>query len=78
MKCRFKQVIWNIVVTDACQSEISLLLTLANSILVSISDFLGPLMPELNPSAQHCLTQIFTEDFASWTVQFVNIRVKNQ
>jgi hypothetical protein len=37
-----------------------------------------PLMPELNPSAQRCLTRFYTGDFASWTVHFVNICVKNQ
>jgi hypothetical protein len=36
------------------------------------------LTPELNPSAQRCLTRFFTGDFASWTVHFVNICVKNQ
>jgi hypothetical protein len=36
------------------------------------------LTPELNPSAQRCLTWFFTGDFASWTVHFVNICVKNQ
>jgi hypothetical protein len=35
-------------------------------------------MPELNPSAQRCLTRFFTGDFASWTVYFVNVCVKNQ
>jgi hypothetical protein len=38
----------------------------------------NPLKPELNPSAQRCLTGFFTGDFASWTVHFVNICVKNQ
>jgi hypothetical protein len=36
------------------------------------------LTPELNPSAQRCLTRILAGDFASWTVHFVNICVKNQ
>jgi hypothetical protein len=36
------------------------------------------LKPELNPSAQRCLTRFFTGDFASRTVNFVNICVKNQ
>jgi hypothetical protein len=36
------------------------------------------LTPELNPSAQRCLKRRFTVDFASWTVHFVNICVKNQ
>jgi hypothetical protein len=39
---------------------------------------INPLTPELNPSAQRCLTRFFTGDFASWTVHFVNICVKNQ
>jgi hypothetical protein len=39
---------------------------------------LNPLTPESNPSAQRCLTRYFTGDFASWTVHFVNICVKNQ
>jgi hypothetical protein len=39
---------------------------------------INPLMPELNPSALCCLTRFFTGDFASWTVNFVNICVKNQ
>jgi hypothetical protein len=38
---------------------------------------LNPLTPELNSSAQRCLTRFFTGDFASWTVHFVNICVKN-
>jgi hypothetical protein len=32
----------------------------------------------VHPSAQHCLTRFFTEDFASSTVHFVNICMKNQ
>jgi hypothetical protein len=38
----------------------------------------NPLTPELNPSAQRCLTRFFTGDFTSWTVHFFNICVKNQ
>jgi hypothetical protein len=38
----------------------------------------NPLKPELNPSAQRCLTRFFTGDFVSWTVHFVNIRTKKQ
>jgi hypothetical protein len=38
----------------------------------------NPLTPELNPSAQRCLTIFFTGDFASWTVHFVNVCVKSQ
>jgi hypothetical protein len=37
-----------------------------------------PLTPELNPSAQRCLTRFFTGDFAYWTVHFVNMCVKTQ
>jgi hypothetical protein len=33
-------------------------------------------MPELIPSAQHCLTRFNTGDFASQTVHLVNICVK--
>jgi hypothetical protein len=42
------------------------------------SDYIviNPLTPELNPSAQRCLTRYFTGDFASWTVHFINICVK--
>jgi hypothetical protein len=39
---------------------------------------ISPLTPVLNPSAQGCLTRFFTGDFASWTVHFFNIWVKNQ
>jgi hypothetical protein len=39
---------------------------------------INPLMPELNPSAQHCLTRFFTGNFASWTMHFFNKCVKNQ
>jgi hypothetical protein len=38
----------------------------------------NPLTPELNPSAQRCLTRFFTGDFVSSTVHFVNVSVKNQ
>jgi hypothetical protein len=40
------------------------------------SYFIDPLTQELYPSAQRCLTRFVTGDFASWTVHFVNIRVK--
>jgi hypothetical protein len=33
---------------------------------------------ELNPSVQHCLTRFCIGDFASWTVHFINICMKNQ
>jgi hypothetical protein len=35
-------------------------------------------MPELNSSRNTALRDFFTEDFASWTVHFVNICVRNQ
>jgi hypothetical protein len=35
------------------------------------------LTPELNPSIQCCLARFSTGDFASWTVHFINICVKN-
>jgi hypothetical protein len=37
-----------------------------------------PLKPELNPSAQRCLTRNFLGDFASLTVHFINMCVENQ
>jgi hypothetical protein len=37
-----------------------------------------PLTLELNPSAQRCLMRFFTRDFASLTVHFVNICMKNK
>jgi hypothetical protein len=39
---------------------------------------LNPLMPELNSSTQRCLTRFLRGNFASWTVHFVNICVKNR
>jgi hypothetical protein len=36
----------------------------------------NPLTPELNPSAQRCLTRFFTSAFAHRTLHFVNICVK--
>jgi hypothetical protein len=39
---------------------------------------LNPLTPELNPSAQRCLTGFFIGDFASSTMHFLNICVKNK
>jgi hypothetical protein len=40
--------------------------------------FINPKMSELNPSAQRCLTIIFTGNLAPWTVHFVKTCVKNQ
>jgi hypothetical protein len=39
---------------------------------------INPSTPELNPSAQRCLMRFFKGDFASWTVHFVNVCMKNQ
>jgi hypothetical protein len=39
---------------------------------------INPLIQELNPSAQRCLTRFFTGNFAFRDFNFVNIRVKNQ
>jgi hypothetical protein len=36
------------------------------------------LTPELNPSTQRCLKRFINWSFASWTVYFVNMCVKNQ
>jgi hypothetical protein len=49
-----------------------------NSLFIPNVTVLNPLTPELNPSAQRCLTRFFTWDFVSWTAHFVNICVKNQ
>jgi hypothetical protein len=40
--------------------------------------YISPLTPELNRSAQRCMTRFFTGDFASWTMHFLHICVKNQ
>jgi hypothetical protein len=48
------------------------------AIIASFHVVINPLTPELNPSAQRCLTRFFTGDFASWIVHFVNIWAKNQ
>jgi hypothetical protein len=39
---------------------------------------INPLTPKLNPSAQCCLTRLFTGDFAFLTMHFLNICVINQ
>jgi hypothetical protein len=46
--------------------------------MTQIPGLFNPLTPELNPSAQRCLTRLFTGDFSSRTVHFVNVCVKNQ
>jgi hypothetical protein len=38
---------------------------LASKGLKSEKNKVNPLMPELNPSAQHCLLRFFTGDFSS-------------
>jgi hypothetical protein len=60
--CKRQDITWNYVTTTYH--------------ILSNSFFINPLTPELNPSAQRCLTRSFTADFASWTVHFVNICVK--
>jgi hypothetical protein len=40
--------------------------------------YLNFLTPELNPSPQRYLTRFFTGNFASWTVHFFNVCVKNE
>jgi hypothetical protein len=42
------------------QSEINVVTDLQKK-----CSFFNPLTPELNPSAQRCLTKVFTGDFAS-------------
>jgi hypothetical protein len=49
-----------------------------SNVAPAANKIVNPLTPELNPSAPRCLTRYFTVDFASWTVHFVNICVKNQ
>jgi hypothetical protein len=46
--------------------------------IYGLNKVINALTPELNTSAQRCLTRFFTGDFAYWTVHFVNIWVKNQ
>jgi hypothetical protein len=47
--------------------------------VISIDNlYINPLTLELSPSAQRCLARFFTGNFASSTVNFVNICVKNQ
>jgi hypothetical protein len=45
---------------------------------VIVSYQVNTLKPELNPSAQRYVTRFFAGEFASWTVNFVFICVKNQ
>jgi hypothetical protein len=46
--------------------------------VIQNSSGFNSLTPELNPSAQRCLTRFATGDYASWNVHFVNVCVKNQ
>jgi hypothetical protein len=39
---------------------------------------INPLMPELNPSAQRCLTRCFIGDFASSILHFVNTYMREK
>jgi hypothetical protein len=58
------------------REEVSI--TVVALLLLQYYWFIKLLTPELNPSAQICLTRFFTGKFASWTVHFFNICVKNQ
>jgi hypothetical protein len=49
-----------------------------NNTALNATQSVNSLTPELNPSAQRCLTRFFTGDFVSLTVHFVNVCVKNQ
>jgi hypothetical protein len=50
-----------------------------NTVIINdVQRVFNSLMPELNPSAQRWLTRFFTRDFASWTLHFVNVCLKNQ
>jgi hypothetical protein len=49
-----------------------------NNISVACEITFNPLTPELNPSAQRRLMKFFSGDFASGTVHFINICVKNE
>jgi hypothetical protein len=42
------------------------------------SEYINPLTPELDLSAQRCMTRFFTGNFDSWTVHSFNICMKNQ
>jgi hypothetical protein len=41
------------------------------------TDVINPLAQELNPSAQRCLSRLFTGDFAFLAVNFFDTCVKN-
>jgi hypothetical protein len=43
-----------------------------------MDEYLNPLTLEINPSGQRCLMRFFTGDFASCTMHFVDICMKNQ
>jgi hypothetical protein len=65
--------------SDTCprQWPFNFLRRQTRDVLHYVLRLLNPLTPELNPSAQRCLTRFLTGDFASWTEHFVNICVKN-
>jgi hypothetical protein len=60
------------------QCVVSVLVACIYYYLITRLTFINILTPELNPSAQRCLTRFFFGYFASLTVNFVNICVKNQ
>jgi hypothetical protein len=59
------------------KTYMAILISLWRNVLLNY-EAINPLTPELNPSVQRCLTRIFTGAFASLTVHFVNICMKNQ
>jgi hypothetical protein len=59
------------------KTYMAILISLWRNVLLNY-EAINPLTPELYPSVQRCLTRIFTGAFASLTVHFVNIRMKNQ
>jgi hypothetical protein len=63
-----------VVKSDSCKTEPNW----DAQVLWHFLPFVNPWTPELSPSTQRCLTRFLTGDFASWTVNFVNICVKNQ
>jgi hypothetical protein len=52
--------------------------TLLQCAQTHLSTEISPLTPELNPSAQRCLTRFFTGEFGSWTVHFVHVCKTNK
>jgi hypothetical protein len=62
----------------AANQEIPRILWNPKVLVDILQNLFNPLMPELNPSAQRCMTRFFTGDFASGIVHFVTIYLKNQ